>query len=113
LGRGEQLERVPAGPPDVADLRAGLQDHEPQALLGQGPAQGQAGCAAPDPDHVQPIALSLLVRRLCLGHDGLPCGLRATLKLNIMPLCMCSAMWQWAIHKPGLDTSNKMSTTWP
>jgi hypothetical protein len=20
-------------------------------------------------------------------------------KLNIMPLCMCSAMWQWAIHR--------------
>src|SRR5215211_1621597 len=38
---------------------------------------------------------------------------RATLKLNIMPLCMCSAMWQWAIHRPGLVTSNKMSTTWP
>ena len=36
---------------------------------------------------------------------------RATVKLNIMPLCMCSAMWQWAIHRPGLVTSNKMSTT--
>jgi hypothetical protein len=21
---------------------------------------------------------------------------RSTLKLNIMPLCMCSAIWQWA-----------------
>jgi len=20
-------------------------------------------------------------------------------KLNIMPLCMCSAMWQWANHR--------------
>jgi hypothetical protein len=31
------------------------------------------------------------------------------LKLNIMPLCTCSAMWQCAIHGPGLDTSNSMS----
>jgi len=31
------------------------------------------------------------------------------LKLNIMPLCTCSAMRQWAIHSPGLDTSNSMS----
>jgi hypothetical protein len=30
-----------------------------------------------------------------------------------MPLCMCSAMWQWAIHRPGLVTSNKMSTVSP
>ena len=35
---------------------------------------------------------------------------RATLKLNIMPLCMCSAIWQWAIHRPGLVTSKRMST---
>jgi hypothetical protein len=27
-----------------------------------------------------------------------------TLKLNIIPLSMCSAMWQWAIHSPGLVT---------
>ena len=26
-----------------------------------------------------------------------------------MPLCTCSAMRQWAIHSPGLDTSNSMS----
>jgi hypothetical protein len=31
------------------------------------------------------------------------------LKLNIMPLCTCSAMWQCAIQGPGLDTSNSMS----
>ena len=30
--------------------------------------------------------------------DGYP--VLATVKLNIMPLCMCSAMWQWAIHSP-------------
>ena len=29
------------------------------------------------------------------------------MKLNIMPLCMCSAMWQWAIHRPGLVTSKQ------
>jgi hypothetical protein len=33
-------------------------------------------------------------------------------KLNIIPLCMCSAMWQCAIHRPGLLTSNRMSTVW-
>jgi hypothetical protein len=33
-------------------------------------------------------------------------------KLNIMPLCTCSAMW-WAIHRPGLVMSNKRSTVWP
>jgi len=86
----------------MPNLRPGLQDHEPQALAGQVPGHGQAGLAAPDHDHVQqPIGLSVLVGWLYLGHDGLPCGLRATLKLNIMPLCMCSAMWQWAIHSPG------------
>jgi hypothetical protein len=30
------------------------------------------------------------------------------LKLNIMPLWLCSAMWQCAIHSPGLETSSKM-----
>ena len=44
------------------------------------------------------------------GHRAAP---RSTVKLNIMPLCMCSAMWQWAIHRPGLVTSNRMSTVCP
>ena len=38
---------------------------------------------------------------------------RATLKLNIIPLSVCSAMWQCAIHSPGLATSSRMSTVSP
>ena len=38
---------------------------------------------------------------------------RETLKLNIMPLSVCSAMWQCAIHSPGFVTSSRMSTVWP
>ena len=30
-----------------------------------------------------------------------------------MPLWLCSAMWQWAIHSPGLETSSRMSTVSP
>ena len=44
---------------------------------------------------------------------GVAARSRATVKLNIMPLCMCSAMWQCAIHRPGLVTSNRMSTVCP
>ena len=39
-----------------------------------------------------------------LGGDGW------TLKLNIIPLWLCSAMWQCAIHRPGFVTSSRMST---
>ena len=35
------------------------------------------------------------------------------MKLNIIPLSVCSAMWQCAIHKPGFVTSSRMSTVWP
>jgi hypothetical protein len=31
-------------------------------------------------------------------------GRRATSKLNIIPLCACSAMWQWPIHSPGFGS---------
>src|SRR4051794_23247027 len=37
----------------------------------------------------------------------------ATLKLNIIPLSWCSAMWQCAIQRPGLVTSRRMSTVSP
>ena len=43
-------------------------------------------------------------------HDGPAHGVTgpsedgATSKLNIMPLSVCSAMWQCAIHRPGLVT---------
>ena len=37
----------------------------------------------------------------------------STWKLNIMPLSWCSAMWQCAIHTPGLVTSSRMSTVSP
>jgi hypothetical protein len=35
----------------------------------------------------------------------------STLKLSIIPLSWCSAMWQCAIHRPGLVTSSSRSTT--
>src|SRR4051812_45545068 len=37
----------------------------------------------------------------------------ATSKLNIIPLSVCSAMWQWAIQSPGFVTSRRMSTASP
>src|SRR6187200_74657 len=37
----------------------------------------------------------------------------STWKLNIIPLSWCSAMWQCAIHTPGLVTSSRMSMVWP
>src|SRR5512134_2137827 len=37
----------------------------------------------------------------------------STLKLNIIPLSWCSAMWQCAIQRPGLVTSSRMSTVSP
>jgi hypothetical protein len=66
--------------------------------------RGRQGCQrhGKEHDHLHERAPTPFVS----GFPGLP---RATLKLNIMPLCMCSAMWQWAIHGPGLDTSNSMS----
>ena len=36
-----------------------------------------------------------------------------TSNLNIIPLSMCSAMWQCAIHRPGLVASKRMCTTSP
>ena len=35
------------------------------------------------------------------------------MKLNIIPLSWCSAMWQWAIQRPGFVTSSRMSTVSP
>jgi hypothetical protein len=38
-------------------------------------------------------------------HVLSPCSLAcSTSKLNIIPLSVCSAMWQCAIHSPGLVT---------
>jgi hypothetical protein len=31
-------------------------------------------------------------------------SLGSTMKLNIIPLSVCSAIWQWAIHSPGFVT---------
>src|SRR5215210_8017924 len=41
------------------------------------------------------------------------CASPVTRKLNIIPLWLCSAMWQCAIHSPGLDTSSRISTVSP
>ena len=40
------------------------------------------------------------------GHLGYPGEdeLAFTRKLNIIPLSVCSAIWQWAIQSPGLVT---------
>src|SRR6185436_18654593 len=46
-------------------------------------------------------------------HVGVCSTRRATSKLNIMPLWLCSAMWQCAIQRPGFDTSRRMSTVCP
>src|SRR5918993_997317 len=37
----------------------------------------------------------------------------STLKLSIIPLSWCSAMWQCAIHRPGLVMSSSRSTVSP
>jgi hypothetical protein len=37
--------------------------------------------------------MSGLERQACRSYG------RATVKLNLMPPCMCSAMWQWTIHR--------------
>ena len=75
----------------MADLRAGVHDQEPLPALGQVVAHHQTGLAAADHQHVQwrPVMTTTAS------------GRRATLKLNIMPLSVCSAMWQCAIHSPG------------
>src|SRR5688500_2471336 len=41
-------------------------------------------------------------------HPALDAGAGATSKLNIMPLSVCSAMWQCAIQSPGFVTSRRM-----
>jgi hypothetical protein len=77
----------------MPDLGAGLQDHEPPALLGQVPGHGQPGLAAPDHHHLQHLTAGRVLLRLVVGGGhGATAGARATLKLNIMPLCMCSAI---------------------
>jgi hypothetical protein len=77
----------------VADLGAGLQDHEVQALALKVPGHGQPGLAAPDHDHIQLLIAPQVLPALVLGGGHRAASRsRATLKLNIMPLCMCSAM---------------------
>src|SRR6185312_10278933 len=100
--------------PAVPDFGCGLQHHEPQLVAGQVPGHGQAGLAAADHDHVQDlVACPAGAHKFFFARGHRAASLRATVKLNIMPLCMCSAMWQCAIHNPGLVTSNKMSTVCP
>src|SRR5262249_26273504 len=114
LGGGEQFQGVPARPPAVPDFGRRVQDDESQVLPGQMPGHGQPGLAAADHDHIQElVARPVDACRLFFARGHRIASLRATVKLNIMPLCMCSAMWQCAIHNPGLDTSNKMSTVCP
>jgi hypothetical protein len=100
--RGEQLERVPAVTPCVAQFRFSLQHDKPQALAFEVPGDRQTGLAAADDDRIEKSIRWCVLRRLLVHGpsllDRLPLARarqrRATLKLNIMPLCMCSAMWQ-------------------
>jgi hypothetical protein len=51
----------------MAELRGGLQDHEPQALLGQVPGHGQPGLAPTDHHHIQLLLAGLVLLRLAVG----------------------------------------------
>src|SRR5919199_542481 len=82
-------------------------DLEEAPVLGELVARGQTGLPSSDHAHVQRWP----VRAGGLHRTG--SGLRVTLKLNIIPLSVCSAMWQWAIHSPGLVTCSKMSMVSP
>ena len=47
----------------------------------------------PPDHHVQPLIAGRVQLRLAVGSGHWAAsGVRATLKLNIMPLCMCSAI---------------------
>ena len=74
------------------------------------PGHSKARLTGTDHDDIEQLIRTLFIAGVRAGHRAAP---RSTVKLNIMPLCMCSAMWQWAIHRPGLVTSNKMSTVCP
>ena len=87
LSGGEERERVPSGPPHLADLRTRIQDHETQVTLSEVIADGEACLAAADDDDVEGR------RSLPGGYVATSAGSRRdTLKLNIIPLCACSAM---------------------
>jgi hypothetical protein len=68
----------------------------PKPQPGELVTHGETGLTAADHEHVQWRTVAG-----CGGHRT-GSGVRATLKLNIMPLSACSAMWQCAIHSPGL-----------
>ena len=78
------------------------------AALGEVIADGETRLAGTDHDDVEGGRSGLG------GHIVTSAGSRRdTLKLNIIPLWACSAMWQCAIHSPGLETSRRMSTVCP
>jgi len=41
------------------------------------------------------------------GGEGSTAVYGSTSNVNIIPISVCSAMWQWAIHFPGLVTSRR------
>src|SRR2546423_14505759 len=106
LPGSKYAQETPAGAPRSADLGVGVHDLEGPPGLRQVVAHGQAGLAAADDEHFQWGARGPGAHRAGSGR-------RATLKLNIMPLWLCSAMWQCAIPSPGLETSSRMSTVPP
>jgi hypothetical protein len=53
LGWSEQLERVPAVTPGVAQFRSSLQHHKPQALAFEVPGDRQTGLAGANHDRIE------------------------------------------------------------
>jgi hypothetical protein len=71
----------------VTNLGARVQDHEAKATLSEVIADGEACLAAADDDDVE--RTSSVPR----GYGATSAGSRRdTLKLNIIPLCACSAI---------------------
>jgi hypothetical protein len=65
----------------VPELSRSLQDQKLQPLPAQMPGGGQTGLPAAHDDDVEPLDRG--------GHEV---AARSTVKLNIIPECMCSAM---------------------
>ena len=68
-GRGEQGQRVPSRPPDMADLAPGVHDQERPAALLQRLSDRQTGLAGADHDHLEDW-IRWLFDMCCVGRHG-------------------------------------------
>ena len=59
--------------------------------LGQMPGHSKARLTGTDHDDIEQLIRIWSMASVRAGHRAAP---RSTVKLNIMPLCMCSAIWQ-------------------